>query len=130
MDIYLSGSYSSQQRLKVEAQRLQLLNHNITSTWLNEGQKPDHLSEDQWFKDLALKDLSDLSSADCIIMDCEGTSTTGGRYVEWGFALGRFGMLKLLVGLPTKGVFTQLADQAFLNWNDVITYFEKEHNAG
>lgn len=104
------------------------MGHSITSTWLNEVQRPTHLTNNEWFKALAIKDLSDVSAADCIIVDLDGVSTSGGRSVEFGFALGRFSMLKVVVGSNRYGVFNTLSDVSLDNWDQVIEYFKEYHN--
>lgn len=129
MKIYISGSYAEQKRLRARAAELHALGHQITGTWLNEVQQPSHLTEEEWHRSLGIKDLTEVAAADCIIMDNDGTSTSGGRYVEWGFAIGRFNMLKILVGKSHYGVFTHLADKAFVSWGEAMDYFQKEHDA-
>lgn len=128
MKIYVSGTYSAQARLREQATRLFHLGHNITSTWLNEVMQPKHVTLEQWFAKLAIKDLAEVAAADCIILDKDGQSTTGGRFVEWGFATGRFNMLKVIVGGSTLGVFDTLADEKFTTWDGVVKYFEETHS--
>ncbi len=99
----------------------------MTSSWLHEKNRPSHLTQDEWYRSLAVKDLVDVAAADCIIMDTDGVSTTGGRYVEWGFALGRYNMLKILVGEKREGVFTTLADHSFSGWDEVLDYLKEKH---
>ncbi len=123
MKIYISGSYSEQARLRNESHKLFALGHSITSTWLNEVVKPAHLTEHAWFNALAVKDLAEVAAADCIIMDVDGNSTSGGRYVEWGFAIGRFNMFKVIVGANRAGVFNTLANESFTKWDEVIEEF-------
>ncbi len=125
--IYVSGSYAQQERLRRTAEFLLAQGHIVTSTWLNEKNKPFHLNQHEWYHALAVKDLVDLAAADCIIMDTEGVSTTGGRYVEWGFALGRYNMLKIVVGRKEEGVFTTLADHNFKGWDEVLDYLKEYH---
>lgn len=127
MKIYVSGTYNDQKRLRAEASRLNALGHAITGTWLQEVQKPAVLEEADWHRCLAVKDLAEVAAADCIVCDLDGTSSSGGRYVEWGFALGRFNMLKVLVGKSDWGVFNTLADAYFPTWDEVIEYFAKNH---
>lgn len=124
MNIYVSGTYNEQTRLREEANKLFKLGFTITSTWLHESRQPSHLTQEQWYKNLALKDLVDLASADCIILDVDGISSTGGRYVEWGFAIGRSNMLKIVVGDQQPAVFGQLADLSFIDWNNLLIYFK------
>ena len=98
------------------------MGHIVTSSWLHERNQPTHLTQHEWYHGLAVKDLVDVAAADCIIMDVDGTSTTGGRYCEWGFALGRYNMLKIVVGKDRTGVFTTLADHSFSGWDEVMDY--------
>ena len=125
--IYVSGTYNDQKRLREEAGKLFALGHKVTGTWLNEVQKPEVLSEEEWFRCLAVKDLAELAEADAIVCDLNNTSSSGGRYVEWGFALGRYNMLKVLVGPDQRGVFNTLADRSFTTWDEVINYFQENH---
>ena len=125
MRIYVSGSFSEQERLRKEAHELLQAGHHITSTWLNEVKKPPVLTDDEWNRCLAVKDLAEVAAADCIICDLDANSTTGGRYVEFGFALGRYNMLKLVVGKDTHGVFNALADYKFKNWEEVKDHLQE-----
>lgn len=124
----MSGSYKEQARLKRVADFLLDLGHIVTSSWLHEKNRPTHLTEYEWYHALAVKDLVDVAAADCIIMDVDGTSTTGGRYCEWGFALGRYSMLKIIVGKDRTGVFQTLADHSFAGWDEVLDYLKENHN--
>ena len=126
MKVYISGSYNEQARLREESHKLFALGHQITSTWLNEVQQPTHLTHDEWFQKLAVKDLCEVASADCIILDLDGDSTSGGRYTELGYALGRYNMLVIVVGASRYGVFNTLANKQFCNWDEVIKHFTKE----
>jgi hypothetical protein len=125
LKIYISGSFTEQVRLRAEADKLWHRGHVITSTWLQEVKKPLSLYEDEWDRCLAVKDLAELAAAECIILDVDGKSTTGGRYVEWGFALGRYNMLKIVVGQDTKGVFNTLADKSVDSWDNLMVYLTK-----
>ncbi len=124
MKIYVSGSFNSQVRLREEANLLFTAGHQVTGTWLQEVKQPPVLTVEEWMACLAVKDLAELAAADCIICDLDDTSTTGGRYVEWGFALGRYNMLKIVVGKDTGGVFNALADAKFERWYQVRQYLE------
>lgn len=124
MKVYISGTFTAQRRLREVATRLHALGHLVTSSWLNEIQKPAHLTQVEWDRALALKDLVEVAAADAIIMDIDEDSTTGGRYVEWGFAVGRYNTLKWLVGKDRHGVFNSLADQQFDSWDDVYACLE------
>lgn len=120
MKIYVSGSFSEQARLRAEADKLWQAGHAVTGTWLQEVKKPEFLYLEEWERCLAVKDLAELAAADCIILDVDGTSTTGGRYVEWGYALGQHSMFKVVVGKNLGGVFNTLADMSFNSWTDLL----------
>lgn len=123
MKVYVSGTYTDQKRLREKANELWHQGHTITGTWLQETKQPPALSETNWFRALAVKDLAEVAAADCIILDLDGTSSTGGRYVEWGFALGRFNMLKITVGANNWGVFNTLADLHYNSWEELLAAF-------
>lgn len=127
MKIYVSGTYNAQKRLRERASELFHLGHKITGSWLQESTKPEVLSEKDWHRQLAVKDLAEVAAADCIILDLDGASSSGGRYVEWGFALGRFDMLKITVGENDWGVFNRLADLHFKDWDELLTYFKETY---
>ena len=69
----------------------------------------------------------EVAAADCIILDVDEESTSGGRYVEWGVALGRYNMLKIVVGENHWGVFNTLADHRFKDWVEVLNFLVKNH---
>jgi len=129
LKIYVSGTYTDQKRLRDRANALWHLGHTITGTWLHESKQPEVLSEHDWFRGLAVKDLAEVAAADCIILDLDGSSSTGGRYVEWGFALGRFNMLKITVGNDNHGVFNTLADKHYPNWETLLAEFPRTTQA-
>lgn len=126
MNIYISGAFDQRSVLRPYASLLFNQGHHVTSTWLTEQAKPAALTLDQWHKATALRDIADISSAECIILDLTGKSTTGGRYVEWGYAIGRGSMLKVLINPEgVTGVFDSLSDLVFPNWNECLTYLSK-----
>ena len=136
MKIYVSGTFTAQKRLREQAERLFHLGHEITSTWLTEVAKPDHLSEDEWLFRLATKDVAEVFASDCIIMDIEGKSTSGGRYTEWGVASHpRDAKLRYIVGPMERGCFQRLADRHFETWDELIAFLaphakQGAHNPG
>ena len=131
MRVYCSGTFTSQARLRDKADRLRALGHEITSTWLYEAAKPSTLNSDEWNLALADKDISETFMAECIILDLDGESTTGGRYTEWGVACHPHSLMRrYLVGGKNKtGVFLSKAHRRFDNWDDLLAYFEVTHSA-
>ena len=125
LKIYVSGSFVSQQRLRHMADHLWHLGHQVVGTWLQETAKPADMPQDIFYKQLGIKDLTEVKEADCIIMDILDPSSTGGRYCEWGFSFGQQ-KLRYVVG-NVKGVFDVLADRIFKSWEELFTYFKEHH---
>lgn len=128
MKVYVSGTMLAQGRLRDRADQLRALGHDIIGDWLYEAARPAHLNIAEWNEELALKDIAQVYAADCIILDRDGESTTGGRYVEWGVACAP-GMLmrRYTVGGGALGVFDYLAHRHFANWDDLLAYFQMTH---
>jgi hypothetical protein len=133
--IYVSGTFTAQQRLAAMAHRLREMGHEITGSWLQESSKPAHLTYDQWMAHLGSKDVAEVFRADCIIMDVTDASTSGGRYTEFGVAAHPSStMLRYVVGgelakgsaMP-YGCFIHLAHRYFPTWEDVFEFFAANH---
>ena len=131
MRVYVSGTFTSQSRLRPCADALRKLGHDVVSTWLYEPAKPAHLNTDEWNEMLADKDIAEAFACDCLILDIDGESTTGGRYSEWGIVLYPGSMRRRYVvgGKGKTGVFLSKAHRRFDNWDELLAYFEVAHNA-
>lgn len=130
MRIYISGTYTAQERLRAVAEDLTKMGHLIDANWLKEVVKPAYLTEDQFYRIRGIEDLAQVVGAECIILDNDGESTSGGRYTEWGIAIAPGSCkLKIWVGLSKKGVFSHLADYSFTTWADCIRFL-KESRVG
>jgi hypothetical protein len=118
MKIYVSGSWKARNRLRVRAEKLRAMGHQVLSSWLDEQDKPPHLTQAQWLRRVAERDTAEVVACDAIIMDVDDVSTTGGRYVEWGIACNPHATtLRVLVGIPPAlDVFGKLADAWFPDW--------------
>ena len=126
MKIYLAGSFASRFDLRPIRDRLWQLGHDIVSTWLDESKPTPGMDQATFEKKLGLKDLVESATADLVIVDLLEPSTTGGRYVEYGLALGRFQrQLVWLVG-PRQGVFHYLADACFDTWIECLARLNME----
>ena len=120
MKIYIAASFDSRLRLRPIRDELWHMGHEVVSTWLDEVAKPENLTQDEFYKKLAIKDISELKSANLVIIDLFDRSTSGGRDTELGLALGSFATKQIyLVGTPSS-VFHQLVDRKFENWNQVL----------
>ena len=130
MRVYISGTFTSQSRLRPHADTLRQQGHEIVSTWLYEAARPAQLNDAEWNSALADKDAAEVFAADCIILDIDGESTTGGRYVEWGIACYPGSLRRrYVVGAPQKrGVFLAKAHRRFDSWDDLLAYFSVNHS--
>lgn len=130
MRLYISGTFTAQARLRPVADVLRSFGHDVVGTWLYEAQRPSHLNDDEWNLVLADKDIAEVFAADCIILDLNDESTTGGRYVEWGIACypGSLRRRYLVGGIEKTGVFLTKAHRRFETWTELLNYFETYHD--
>lgn len=106
MKIFLAGSYSAKDELKVIRAALEDQGHEVTSTWLDEPANTDTSAFSM--KLYALNDIFDLERADLVAIMALWPSTTGGWYTELGIALAR-GIETYVVGnVGTTGVYVAL----------------------
>jgi len=126
--VYIAGSFPSRERLRLEATRLYALGFEIVSSWLNEVQKPAHMTMEIFHKKLAIKDVSEVLSADLLIVDNLDDLSRGGKSVEMGLALGAFQSSLIYRIGPATNVFHQLADQVFKNWDECMAYCKEHHS--
>ena len=118
MKIYVAGSFADQKTLRIEADRLWALGHEITGTWLQEVARPFGMSTEEFKRKLAIKDIAEVYAADLIILD--NRQSSGGKNVEWGVGLGQFQKKSVwLIGQPSN-VFHYLADHQFETWDQLI----------
>ena len=123
MKIYVAASFVSRERLRPIRDKLWNLGHEVVSSWLDEVAKPAPMTDKEFFKKLAIKDIAELKSADLVIVDLMDKSSTGGRDIETGLALGAFSAKQVyLVGKPVC-VFHELADKQYQNWDTLISEF-------
>lgn len=102
------------------------MGHIVDANWLREVRKPDYLSDDEFWRVRGIEDLAQVVAADCIILDNDGESTSGGRYTEWGIAIAPGQCkLKLWVGQSKKGVFSPLADRCFKTWEECLVWLRQ-----
>ena len=132
MKIYTAATFSQQQRIRQNKEQLLKLGHSVLSTWLEEQIKPEGMTEEQFGKKMANKDLREIQAADCFILDLEAPSTTMGKMVEFGFALANHKLVYVVApnGTLTKGhIFCLLADRIFGSWDELFKHFEVAHKS-
>lgn len=128
--IYIASKFFS--RLRLIPIRQQLINEGfrVLSTWMVKD--ADMPSDDSAIFDslgdniddsrrMAERDITEVDEADIFIIDTNDTSSTGGREVELGFALGLLPKHIIRVG-PMRNVFHALVDDDFNNWDECIRF--------
>ena len=111
LDIYLAGQYERRDEFREYAHELLAQGYNVTSRWLFNEQDM-RLASPSEIKLFAKTDLDDVARSNVLIAFTEpenagGTSTRGGRHVEFGYAL-NLDMEILIVGPRRENVFHYL----------------------
>lgn len=127
MKIYCAASFTEQTRIRAHKERLIQLGHAVVSSWLEEPPvRPAGMSEDIFEKKMAMKDLQEIASADCVILDVENPRPTGGKMVEVGFAFAKHKLIIVVGTPPPHSIFLHLADVHFDTWDDLFMYDWRE----
>lgn len=127
MKIYTAATFSEQQRIRHHKEQLIQLGHAVLSTWLEEQVRPDGMSEEQFERKMAIKDLQEVAAADCVILDVANPSKTGGKMIETGFALAKHKLLYVVGAVLPHSIFLTLADAHFATWDELLDYFVANH---
>lgn len=130
MKIYTAASFVEQNRIRQYKEPLFKMGHSVISTWLEEQVRPDGITEEQFGRKMAMKDLQEVKAADCFILDLEAPSKTSGKMVETGFALANHKLFYVVAPEGTMSgshIFLLLADKIFGSWNDLLEYFKVNH---
>lgn len=133
MKIYTAATFQEQNRIRAYKEPLFKLGHSVVSTWLEEQLKPEGMTDEEFGRKMAMKDLQEIAMADCFILDLARPSTTMGKMVETGFALAKHKLFYVVApeGTLTKGhIFLLLADKIFGSWEELFEYFRVRHNEG
>lgn len=130
MKIYTAATFTEQKRIRGHKETLFQLGHSVIATWLEEQVKPEGMTDEQFRRKMAAKDLQEIASADCFILDLEKPSITMGKMVEAGFALAKHKLFYVVApeGTLTGGhIFLLLADKIFKSWDELFAYFKTTH---
>jgi hypothetical protein len=98
----------------------------MTSSWIDEVEKPAHMRKHDFWKKLAMKDLAEIQEADLVILDTLDVNCRGGREVEYGFVLGAFQNKSVYIVGPIRNVFHTLCDKRFDSWEDCLHFMQFE----
>lgn len=132
MKIYTAATFTEQKRIRGQKEKLFNIGHSVIATWLEEQVKPDGMSDEQFRRKMAAKDLQEIAASDCFILDLEKPSVTMGKMVETGFALAKHKLFYVVApeGTLTGGhIFLLLSDKIFKSWDELLTYFQEVHKS-
>lgn len=113
MTIYTAAAFEAQDRISIEAGKLEDQGHVVLSSWLNE--EPQEVTGARR-KGWALRDLADIDDVNLLILDTIDPSVRGGREFEAGYAFGK-GIRVIRVG-PARSVFHELLP-AYESWAEI-----------
>lgn len=130
MKIYTAATFKEQSRIQLMRDELFRRGHNVLSTWLNEQVKPNGMTQEEFGKKMAMKDLQEVAEADCLILDRFEPSLSGGKMIEFGFALAKHKLLYVVdPDFPNPAsIFLQLADKVFPDWEALLVWFDEHHS--
>jgi nucleoside 2-deoxyribosyltransferase len=120
LKIYVASFFDDRERLRLEAQKLWAKGHEVVSSWLNEVSRPEHMSKEDFWRKLALKDIAEVKSANLVILDTVNETPRGGREVELGYALAQHQDKSVFLVGPVRNVFHTIVDKRFENWDELL----------
>lgn len=114
--VYIAAAFGRRRYLRDEIRdKINAMGHWVTSQWVGvEEEGGDPTAQ-------ANQDIDDLRLAELLILDTIGfRESSGGRYVEFGYALG-LGRHEVWVVGPRTNVFTYMPRvRRFENWDDAL----------
>lgn len=125
MKIYIASFFDTRERLRPVRDALWKMGHEVVSSWLDEVARPAGMSDDAFYRKLAMKDVAEVKSADLLIVDTFDPPTRGGRENEYGIALGQFQSKLLFVVGPYRTIFHRLADAQFDSWEACLEHLRE-----
>jgi len=132
MKIYIAGRISQRFELHEVRKKLWELGHEVVATWIDESTNWNESlvhGGPIYGKKIALRDISQISSADLVILDTTSPLSAdggGGREFESGFAFGQFQHKQWWRVGPPKNAFHHLVDRSFDDWNDCLEYVRRD----
>lgn len=120
MRVYVAAFFDDRERIRQEALKLWDKGYDVISSWLNEVSKPEHMSKEDFWKKLALKDIAEVKSSNLIILDTLEETPRGGREVEFGFGLAQHQDKSIYLVGPVRNVFHTLADRRYATWKELL----------
>lgn len=123
MQFYLASRFENQKVLRGHRERIQDLGHTVQARWLDCESNRPRVGTPEWAahcEHWQTIDLEDIESCDILISDqsCDMTNTTGGNFVEFGFALARHKDI-WVIGKRPNAFFYNPDVEFYLNWDRV-----------
>ena len=87
------------------------------------------MTSDEFARKTAMKDLAEIKQADLLILDTTEAFTpesSGGREVEYGYALGHFQTKLVFIVGPKRSAFHALADRHFETWAIALAFLGRK----
>ena len=127
MKIYLAAPYSLKYEVSKKADHLRRLGFIVTSSWLEEPERPDIQLQDLSNKERierAVRNLNDVDAADALVLFSHPDSR-GGKHVEFGHARNK---IRIVVG-PHENIFHYLPMVNVVpTWLDAVEILMEEKN--
>lgn len=135
MRIYLAAPYAAREQVRGYRDELHRIGFKVTSSWLDEDHDiaPGTVGaatdlDDATVAMHAEDDLHDIREADLFVMltaaaaDTNGaTSTSGGRHVETGYAIGHLGTTRVIVVGEPENVFHRMVGVTVCpTWHEAV----------
>jgi hypothetical protein len=118
MRIYLASNWDSHARMRALRLEIQACGHDVIATWVDEDASWGFLMLSDAEKVMyAHRDLGEVCTADLVILDTLEASSSGGREIEAGFALGKKPLWQ--VG-PARNIFHTVATRRFPAWEPAL----------
>lgn len=126
--VYIASFFDTRERLRPIRDQLWKMGHEVLSSWIDEAPRVAAMTEAEFARKTAIKDLAEVKQAELLILDTLEVSPRGGggREVEYGVALGHF-QTKLVFHVgPIRNIFHHLADRHFDSWPEVLDHLRRE----
>ena len=128
MRVYLASRYSTRRQMRKYAKELRKLGIRVSSTWHEAGVAYTvGIKQASNWQLQAARDYNDLDCADTLVMFVKPISKTGGRHVEFGYAVAT-GKRILLVGKRVENVFQDGLERV-KNWKQAKRYLVAHKSA-
>ena len=112
--IYLASNWDSKPRMRALRDQIQLRGHTVLSSWLDDP-TTEYIVDSP---NDARNDLDEIRRCDLLICDTAESSSTGGREVEIGYAMGH--RVSVWIIGPQRNIFHSIADRYYTNWVDAL----------